>query len=674
MAALDCVRPALRRRDAAPNAVPETPTRLAAVGGNGGLALSWALPTNTTNIDKLQLRWKASAALPFTASDAWTDLAGDATGHRVMGLTNDTAYSVELRAVNELGAGTAATVAGTPQNLVPSFGAATVADQTLSRDKAMPVLALPEASGGDGPLTYAIAPALPTGLSLDMATRTVSGAPYAQQAATTYSWTASDEDGDSASLSFSIAVEYDFQLSFGVATVANRTFTQGAAITAFTLPKATGGNGALSYALTPDLPAGLMLDMATRTVSGTPTAALAATIYSWTATDADGDTASLEFSIEVLAGAGGSAERQAFAKSLAGLAVKTLGEARATIGQRLTAAPGASSLTVAGRRVEFGAASAPAAFDDDRRVSSEELRRDSAFEMAFGEAGMEMTAWGRGGLMRFEAEQAGIDHRSRMETGWLGMDARMGDGLLMGFALSRSAGETEASDGAGFTTALSAAWPYAQLKLASGAEVCTMLGAGNGSVDYRPAEGSGEREALEMRLASAGGRQPLADVGALGLALEADAGFVTLETGGSARSVIGGHEVQVWRARTSLEAEHEGWGLGGGALSPFGSLAWRGDGGDWREGSGVEAGLGADEDRMALELEARYGFRLPAAHGLLSPLLRLSEEEGVRRKLEAGLALEAARGRVDLELTGGHEARSGADNDHRLRLDLRVGF
>ena len=210
MAALDCVRPALRRRDAAPNAVPETPTRLAAVGGNGGLALSWALPTNTTNIDKLQLRWKASAALPFTASDAWTDLAGDATGHRVMGLTNDTAYSVELRAVNELGAGTAATVAGTPQNLVPSFGAATVADQTLSRDKAMPVLALPEASGGDGPLTYAIAPALPTGLSLDMATRTVSGAPYAQQAATTYSWTASDEDGDSASLSFSIAVEYDF--------------------------------------------------------------------------------------------------------------------------------------------------------------------------------------------------------------------------------------------------------------------------------------------------------------------------------------------------------------------------------------------------------------------------------------------------------------------------------
>ena len=122
-----------------------------------------------------------------------------------------------------------------------------------------------------------------------------------------------------------------------------------------------------------------------------------------------------------------------------------------------------------------------------------------------------MTAWGRGGLTSFRAEGAKIAHESRMETGWLGMDARVGDGLLMGFALSRSAGETEASDGAGFTTALSAAWPYAQLKLASGAEVWTMLGAGNGSVDYRPAEGAGrargagDAPCLRRRSPAAGG-------------------------------------------------------------------------------------------------------------------------------------------------------------------------
>ena len=734
---------------------PGAVTSLAATASTGAVGLTWSLPTDTDDIDKLQVRWKQSSALPFTASDAWTDLAADATRAQATGLTDGVAYTFAVRAVNGEGAGDAATVAATPASRAPAAPTGLVATAglgavTLAWDDPLD----PTVTGYE--LRYTDAASF--GANDAWSAISGSGSTTAGHRVTgldirtvwRFQLRAVNGSGQGASAEASVALR-DLTPSFGAATIADRTYTQGVAIAALALPAATGGDGAAVYALTPALPTGLALDMATRTVSGTPTAAQAATSYSWTATDADGDTVSLGFTIEVVAGAGGSAERQAFAKSLASLAAKTLGEARATIGQRLTAAPGASSLTVAGRRIEFGAASAPTEFD--RRVSWEELRRNSAFEMAFGEAGsgLEMTAWGRGGLTSFRAEGAKIAHESRMETGWLGMDARMGDGLLMGFAMSRSTGETEASDGAGFTTALSAAWPYAQLKLASGAEVWTMLGAGNGSVDYRPAEGAGEREALEMRLASAGGRQPLADVGALGLALEADAGFVTLETGGSARSVIGGHEVQVWRARASLEAEHEGWGLGGGALAPFGSLAWRGDGGDWREGSGVEAGFGArlsapgsrfaleaegrhlalsseagyggtgasltagleaasdgaglswsislatgvradgaamladdldydeagfgaDEDRMALELEARYGFRLPAAHGLLSPLLRLSEEEGVRRKLEAGLAFQAAKGRVDLELTGGHEARNGADNDYRLRLDLRLGF
>ena len=659
---------------AVPNAVPGAPTGLTAVGGNGGLALAWTLPTNTTDIEKQQLRWKITSALPFTASDAWTDTAGDATNYQVTGLANDIAVSVELRAVNGLGAGPVATVSGTPQDLTVSFGTATIADRSLA---------------------------------------------------------------------------------------------QNVAIAAFALPEASGGDGTLSYALTPELPAGLSLDMATRTVSGTPTAALAVTTYSWTATDEDGDAASLSFTIEVAAGGGANAAaRQAFGKSLAGMAASMLDGAQQTIGQRLSSAPGAFNLTLAGRQVEFGAASEPVEFDwrergmafdgddDQQRVSWEEFRRDSAFEMAFRESasGLEMTAWGQGGLTSFRAEGAATSHDNRMETGWLGMDARMGDGLLTGFAYSRSAGETEASDGAGFTTALDAAWPYMQLKLAGGTEVWTMLGAGNGSVEYRPAEGSGESRALEMRLASAGGRQPLAKLGALDLALDADAGFVSLETGGTTRSVTGGHEVQVWRARASLEAEHEGWDLGNTSLAPFGSLAWRGEGGDWQDGSGVEAGFGArllapgsrfalvaegrhlalstgtghvgtgasltaglepaadgaglswsaslatgmradggammladdldhvaaglvsDDDHTAFELEARYGFRLPATHGLLSPLLRLSHEEGNGRDIEAGLSLQAEKGRVDLELAAGHEYRNGSADNTRFRLDLRLGF
>ena len=95
--------------------------------------------------------------------------------------------------------------------------------------------------------------------------------------------------------------------SFGTATVADKTYAAGEAITAFTLPEASGGDlfgGAYShlYAVS-GLPAGLSFDAATRTVSGTPAAAGSFTV-TYTAEDADAnrdaaDTASLSFTIEV---------------------------------------------------------------------------------------------------------------------------------------------------------------------------------------------------------------------------------------------------------------------------------------------------------------------------------------------------------------------------------------
>ena len=64
---------------------------------------------------------------------------------------------------------------------------------------------LPEADGGDGELTYSLAPALPEGLSFAAGTRTLSGTPSAAgEYAMTY--TAADEDGDEASFTFTITV------------------------------------------------------------------------------------------------------------------------------------------------------------------------------------------------------------------------------------------------------------------------------------------------------------------------------------------------------------------------------------------------------------------------------------------------------------------------------------
>ena len=67
------------------------------------------------------------------------------------------------------------------------------------------------------------------------------------------------------------------------------------------LPAATGGDGALTYSLSPAaLPAGLSWDAATRTISGTPTSVTAAASYTLAATDADGDAATLTFDLSVV--------------------------------------------------------------------------------------------------------------------------------------------------------------------------------------------------------------------------------------------------------------------------------------------------------------------------------------------------------------------------------------
>ena len=93
--------------------------------------------------------------------------------------------------------------------------------------------------------------------------------------------------------------DIDLTPSFGSATIPAQSWIQNWPIPALTLPAATGGDGALSYALTPALPSGLSFDAATREVSGTPTKALGATEYTLTATDEDGDKATLSFEIEV---------------------------------------------------------------------------------------------------------------------------------------------------------------------------------------------------------------------------------------------------------------------------------------------------------------------------------------------------------------------------------------
>ena len=290
---------------------------------------------------------------------------------------------------------TASAVAAGP-DISPSFGDATIGSPIYTVGDATSPWALPDATGGNGDLTYSLTPLLPAGLSFAPATRMLSGTPTRSQLSVEYTYTVTDSDGsepDSAELTFHIGIrpakapmptaeagdgevtlswtkpdddgisgwyyraaslgtdellvvtdttsgnvttqsatigdlvnntEYSFRiipysgdssspgttilgeasesvsvtptdatasLSFGSAMVDSKTWTVDTAISAFTVPPASGGSGTVTYAAT-GLPTGVSMSSA-REVSGTPSATGSGTA-TVTATD-EANTATLTF-------------------------------------------------------------------------------------------------------------------------------------------------------------------------------------------------------------------------------------------------------------------------------------------------------------------------------------------------------------------------------------------
>ena len=99
--------------DQAPTPAPAKPTGARATGGNARVMLAWADPSDAT-ITKWQYRQKAGTG----AYGGWTDVSGSnagTTSHTVTGLTNGTAHTFQIRAVNTAGAGAASDeVSATP--------------------------------------------------------------------------------------------------------------------------------------------------------------------------------------------------------------------------------------------------------------------------------------------------------------------------------------------------------------------------------------------------------------------------------------------------------------------------------------------------------------------------------------------------------------------------------
>ena len=171
-----------------------------------------------------------------------------------------------------------------------------VPDQIYTRNHQIADLILPSATGGTAPLTYSLKPALPSGLSFDATTRTLSGTPTTPQAAKTYTYEAKDANGAVATQTFDLTVNAALALS---GPIADQAYTQNHKISDLTLPLATGGTAPVAYSLKPAPPSGLSFDAITRTLSGTPTTPQAAKTYTYEAKDANGAVATQTFDLTV---------------------------------------------------------------------------------------------------------------------------------------------------------------------------------------------------------------------------------------------------------------------------------------------------------------------------------------------------------------------------------------
>ena len=519
-------------------------------------------------------------------------------------------------------------------DLAPQFGAAAVSSLVLVLDEAMKPVVLPQATGGDGELTYSLAsgPAGLAGLSFDVASRRLSGTP---DTAGNYEFTytahdadANREDTDVAALTFAVTVEDPRTAQ--VRQSVRRTL---AAVARRSLSSALDNIGARFAASVP----GSSLTLAGETV---PLGAIAGT---------------------------GNAEQWCAPGVPDGYVINP--ENCAFVTRSMTSE---ELLNASAFSLTLGASGSSGNSGQSGQSGSGELSSPL------------WSVWGRGDLGTFAGRpEPGMGYEGELRTGWLGVDARSG-AWVAGLALSHGAGEADYDFAAGgasgqgrLETSLIALYPYGRWTLSEGLELRGVLGAGSGEARHRLDGAAGERSDLSMWMGSLGLRREFPSLGGFDLAARVDASLARMETD-DGPAHIAGLTADSWRLRAGVEASRRITLEGDAALEPFVEAAARRDGGDGLEGAGLEiaGGVRYTAPRLHIEMRGRW---------LASHSEEGAEERGVSVTARMG---PGAQGRgLSLSLnprwgagTGGADALwrdelpGSAGTGSTAVMDARIGY
>lgn len=149
------------------------------------------------------------------------------------------------------------------------------------------------------PLTWSIAPPLPSGLTLDPGTGAISGTPAAAEPKKPYRFTVTDSAAPPVSLTADISFAIAQDGKTVALTITTTTLPPGKVGTDYSATlQTTGGTPPLRWSVSPALPAGLTLDSSTGIISGKPSAVEAKT-YRFTVVDSASASSDANIALQI---------------------------------------------------------------------------------------------------------------------------------------------------------------------------------------------------------------------------------------------------------------------------------------------------------------------------------------------------------------------------------------
>ena len=604
-------------------------------GGVTGMAWQWASA--------------AASAGPFTTisgatAGAYTPVAGNEGSY----LRATASYTDDEGSGKNASVVTGAAVAAAADT-APAFSNAPVAAQSYTVGVAISSR-LPEATGGDGDLTYSVEPGWPSGLAVVESelegadTRDLEGTPTTSQAATTYTWTVADSDNNT-ELSDERSITFSIVIAPGRAPTPTAEVGDGQVTLSWSQPSDRGitgwevqqDSGPWAAIMPTEAEAGgtLTLSHVVRGLTnGTPYTFQIRAVTQGDDGQVVSSAASASVSATPVAAALVSKAELQLALSAFGRVVAT--DAVAVIGQRMTGAnpaqtqvtvggvdvtrlatlvqpqfPGLSAGARAGRGVALGAFGV-------LRQSGRDVLAGSAFALSLGDTVDPLLAgwsvWGRGQSTHFQNQAGGGTVDGEMLTGYLGVDGHLTATTQVGLAVSRSQGDLASQGEASrsdMELSLTTVLPYVRWQPSPALSVWGLGGIGFGELAVTTEDAQVAETDVGLRLGALGLEQQLASHLGINWAVKADTFAVQMDT--EAVESLPAVEADVTRLRLAVVGTGV-WTEADARWAPSVEVGLRLDDGTGVQGLGMEVGTGLGYTHLRLGLTVEARARVVVAH------------------------------------------------------------